>query len=88
MGTNENIGMKKSTCLYLDHGVVETAKQLGLNVSKVCEKALVEAISRLKEPKQATGIQARSALRVGAGIRTRRQAPQACGPSGYLTMHA
>ncbi len=39
---------KKSTCLYLDGEVVETAKGMGLNISKVSENALVEAIGRLK----------------------------------------
>ncbi|MDH5782983.1 MAG: type II toxin-antitoxin system CcdA family antitoxin [Candidatus Bathyarchaeota archaeon] len=40
------MGKKKSTCLYLDKKVVETARKLGLNVSKVAENALVEAIKK------------------------------------------
>jgi hypothetical protein len=39
---------KISTCLYIDKGVLETARQVGLNVSKVSENALVEAIGRLR----------------------------------------
>jgi hypothetical protein len=47
---------KKSTCLYLDEEVVETAKKLGLNVSKVSENALKAAIERLGGIKQGTGL--------------------------------
>lgn len=43
---------KKSTCLYLDPQIVETAKELGLNVSKVSENALKEAIERLSRTKK------------------------------------
>jgi post-segregation antitoxin (ccd killing protein) len=42
---------KISTCLYIDRGVLEAARQVGLNVSKVSENALVEAIGRLRNPK-------------------------------------
>ena len=38
---------KMSTCLYIDRGVLETAKQAGRNISKVAENALVEAVGRL-----------------------------------------
>lgn len=38
---------KVSACLYIGRGVLETAKRLGLNVSRVSENALVEAIGRL-----------------------------------------
>ena len=34
--------------LYLDPEVVREAKELGLNLPKVCEKALKDAIKRLK----------------------------------------
>ena len=40
---------KKNVVLYLDPEVVKEAKKLGLNLSKVCENALKEAIKRLKE---------------------------------------
>jgi integrase/recombinase XerD len=46
---------KVSTCLYVSREVLANAKQLGLNVSKVSENALVEAIGRLRGPKPATG---------------------------------
>ena len=42
------MGKKKNVLLYLDEDVVEEAKELGLNLSKVCENALKEAIKRLK----------------------------------------
>jgi hypothetical protein len=38
---------KVSTCLYVDREVIKTAKKVGLNISKVSENALVEAISEL-----------------------------------------
>jgi len=54
MGANGNIRSRKSTCLYLDAGVVETARRVGLNISKVSENALIEAIGRLTGPERGT----------------------------------
>jgi len=56
------MGKKKSTCLYLDAAVVETARELGLNVSKVSENALIKSIGRLREPKQETGPDSRAGV--------------------------
>ena len=42
--------------MYLDTQVVETARQVGSNVSKVSENALIEAIERLSKPKRATSL--------------------------------
>lgn len=53
------MGSKKSACLYLDKEILETAKQMGLNVSRVSENALVEAIKRLSGPKQETVLDSR-----------------------------
>jgi post-segregation antitoxin (ccd killing protein) len=39
---------KKSVMVYLDPKVVAEARELGLNISKICENALKEAIKRLK----------------------------------------
>ncbi len=39
---------KKSVMVYLDPKVVKEARELGLNLSKVSENALKEAIRRLK----------------------------------------
>ena len=50
------MGSRKSTCLYLDQELVETARQIGLNVSKVSENALAEAIERLGSRKRGTGL--------------------------------
>jgi len=41
-------GKKKNVMVYLDPKVVKEARELGLNISKVCENALKEAIRRLK----------------------------------------
>ena len=38
---------KVNACVYLDSGILEKAKEVGLNVSKVSENALVNAIGRL-----------------------------------------
>jgi hypothetical protein len=38
---------KKQTLLYIDSSVTKTAKELGLNISKVSENALKEAICRI-----------------------------------------
>ena len=47
---------KVNTCIYLDRNVLETARQLGLNLSKVSENALAEAIGRLTGTQPATGL--------------------------------
>jgi post-segregation antitoxin (ccd killing protein) len=48
------MGNKVSTCLYIDRKILENAKRLGLNVSRVSENALVEAIKRLSGPERGT----------------------------------
>jgi len=60
MGACGNMGNKVSTCLYINKKVLETAKQVGLNVSRVSENALKEAISRLMEPKRETGLRSQA----------------------------
>ena len=54
------MGNKKSTCLYLDQEIVETAKQMGLNVSRVSENALMEAIECLRKPNRGAGLTSRA----------------------------
>ena len=54
MGANGKMRNRKSTCLYIDRKILENAKRVGLNVSRVSENALVEAIGRLTEPKRET----------------------------------
>jgi len=53
---------KKSTCLYLDKEVVETARRMGLNISKVSENALKATIRRLESPKQADSLRSQANL--------------------------
>ena len=53
-GHMRETGNRKSTCLYLDQGVVETAKRMELNVSRVSENALVGAIERLSRSEAKT----------------------------------
>jgi post-segregation antitoxin (ccd killing protein) len=42
---------KKSVMVYLDPKVVAEARELGLNILKICENALKKAIKRLKGQK-------------------------------------
>jgi post-segregation antitoxin (ccd killing protein) len=60
MKSSGSMGKKRSTCLYLDTRVVETAKRVGLNVSRVSENALKTAIGRLSEPKLGTVLQSKA----------------------------
>ena len=41
------VEMKRRTTLYLEEGLVEKAKEVGLNISKVCENALKDAIKKM-----------------------------------------
>ena len=45
------MGNKTRTTLYLDAELVKNAHQLGLNVSKIAENALKDAIERMERPK-------------------------------------
>jgi post-segregation antitoxin (ccd killing protein) len=46
------MGKKISTCLYIDKGVLEAARRMGLNVSWVSENTLIEAMGRLSGQRQ------------------------------------
>ena len=48
-------GGKVSACLYIGREVLETAKRMGLNLSRVSENALAEAIGRLQGPETRNG---------------------------------
>jgi len=50
---------KVSTSLYIDRGVLETAKSVGLNISKVSENALIQAISLLQGTKSGNSLGSR-----------------------------
>ena len=52
MGTRS----KANTCVYISREVLDTARKLGLNLSKVSENALAEAITKLESQKQETGL--------------------------------
>ena len=53
---------KVNACIYVDRGTLETARRLGLNVSRVSENALIEAIGRLGGPEPETGLDSRARL--------------------------
>ena len=42
------MGKRVNVTIYVDKDVVREAKEVGLNISKVCENALKDAIRRLK----------------------------------------
>ena len=54
------VGQKVSTCLYINKQVLETARQVGLNVSRVSENSLIDAIERLNGSKRGTSLKSRS----------------------------
>jgi hypothetical protein len=39
---------KKNLMIYVDEKVIEKAKELGLNISKVCENCLKDMIKRIE----------------------------------------
>ena len=74
---------RKSTCLYLDARVVETARQLGLNISKVSENALKEAIGRLTELERGTGLNSPAPFRLEGRGRDSNPGGRLHRPVGY-----
>ena len=48
------MGTKKKVLLYVDAKTILTAKELGLNLSKVSENTLKDAIRRMREPNSPT----------------------------------
>jgi post-segregation antitoxin (ccd killing protein) len=45
------LGKKVKVTLLMDDEVVKRGKELGLNLSKVCENALIDMIERIESPK-------------------------------------
>ena len=43
------VALKKNVMIRIDAELVEKAKELGLNISKVCENALIQAVKALEE---------------------------------------
>ena len=56
------MGSKVSACLYIDKGVLETARHVGLNISRVSENALIEAIGRLRGLKPETSPESKASV--------------------------
>ncbi|MFX0203837.1 MAG: type II toxin-antitoxin system CcdA family antitoxin, partial [Candidatus Hodarchaeota archaeon] len=48
------MGKKITVGIYVDEETVKTAKELGFNISKLCENCLKEAIRRLRTPSSQT----------------------------------
>ena len=49
------MGTKVKTTLYIDNEVVQKGKDLGLNISKVAENAIKDAIVKLEAPSTSMG---------------------------------
>ena len=43
------VALKKNVMIRIDAELVEKAKEMGLNISKVCENALIQAVKALEE---------------------------------------
>ena len=67
------MGNKVSACFYINKEILETAKQVGLNLSKISENALVEAVRRLSDPEPETSLRSR----IGSEGRSRDSNPGA-----------
>jgi hypothetical protein len=46
-----DLGKKVKVTLLMDEDIVKKGKEIGLNLSKVCENALIEMIERIEFPK-------------------------------------
>ena len=77
------MGNKISTCLYIDKGVLETARNVGLNVSKVAKNALIEAVGRLTGQKPETSLNSRPPLVVEGRGRDLNPGARLHRPIGY-----
>jgi len=64
--------MKKKLTLYIEADVVDKAKEIGLNLSKICENALIRAINALEQAEGRTNSYSNPNSNNGAGdgIRT------------------
>jgi hypothetical protein len=79
---------KVSTCLYIDREVLEIARNLGLNVSRVSENELKEAIGRLAGAGPGTGLESRAPRdREGRG-RDSDPGARLHRPIGYQATHS
>jgi post-segregation antitoxin (ccd killing protein) len=72
-----------STCLYIDRGVLETARAVGLNLSKVSENALIEAIGKLAGAEPRTGLRSPSPRHVEGRGRDLNPGARLHRPIGY-----
>jgi len=55
-GCRWKMGDKVSICVYISKEVLETAKRIGLNLSRVSENASLDTIRRLKESEREAGL--------------------------------
>jgi len=60
VGASDYTAKKVNACLYIDKQVLETAKQAGLNISKVSENALIGAIEWLRCPEPETSFRSQT----------------------------
>ena len=77
------MGRKRSACLYIDGKLLKTAKQMGLNISKVSENALIEAVRRLNDPKDGNALDSTARSRVWGRGRDLNPGARLHRPVGY-----
>ncbi len=66
---------KKRVSIYIDEKLLLKAKNLGLNISRICERALTETIEKLEPDTNNHNIGAGGGLRTHAGLRHRISCP-------------
>ena len=62
------MGKKKITTMRIDADLLRKAHELGLNVSRVCENALKDAIERMESPRTETNGGTRSDSNLARGV--------------------
>jgi hypothetical protein len=83
MEVHGTMGDKVSACLYIDKGVLEAARQVRLNVSKVAENSLIEAIRRLADPRPETSLSSQPKLELEGRDRDLNPGARLHRPIGY-----
>ena len=82
------MGKKTYVTIYVDEEVVKKAKELGFNISKLCENAMKQAIKRMEGSNcQREGMETvgcHEGVGPGSGFEPEHRAPQARRLPGYL----
>ena len=69
--------LKKNVMIRIDENLVQKAKEIGLNISKVSENALKEMITRIEHPISPKELEDRPEEAIGGAARIRTGVPRA-----------